>query len=68
VKQSVDQESVDSYHVRGVEGSCAEHLIIEFYMAVVLLAFILIIISIPSPLCLQCFDAVGWAAGRASGL
>ena len=45
VKQSVDQESVDSYHVRGVEGSCAEHLIIEFYMAVVLLAFILIIIS-----------------------
>jgi len=50
VKQSVDQESVDSYHVRGVEGSCAEHLIIEFYTAVVLLAFILIIISIPSPL------------------
>jgi len=22
----------------------------------------------PSVLCLQCFDAVGWAAGRASGL
>ena len=50
MKQSVDQESVDSYHVRGVEGSCAEHLIIEFYTAVVLLAFILIIISIPSVL------------------
>jgi len=23
---------------------------------------------LPSVLCLQCFDAVGWAAGRASGL
>ena len=22
----------------------------------------------PLPSCLQCFDAVGWAAGRASGL
>jgi len=22
----------------------------------------------PSVLCLQCFDAVGWATGRASGL
>ena len=25
-------------------------------------------IYVPSVLCLQCFDAVGWAAGRASGL
>jgi len=24
--------------------------------------------TVPSVLCLQCFDAVGWAAGRASGL
>ena len=23
---------------------------------------------VPSVLCLQCFDAVGWAAGQASGL
>ena len=38
-----------SYRVRGVEGSCAEHLAIEFYMVVMLLRFILVIISIPSP-------------------
>jgi len=24
--------------------------------------------SVAAVLCLQCFDAVGWAAGRASGL
>ena len=24
--------------------------------------------SVVVPLCLQCFDAVGWAAGRTSGL
>ena len=29
---------------------------------------IIIIIIIMQRLCLQCFDAVGWAAGRASGL
>ena len=52
--------------VRGVDGSCAKHFTVEFYAVVMLLTFILIIISIPSPL--QCFDAVGWAAGRASGL
>jgi len=34
--------------LRGVEGSCAKHLTIEFYMVVMLLPFILIIISIPS--------------------
>ena len=38
-----------SYRVRGVEGSCAKHLTIEFYMVVMLLTFILITISIPSP-------------------
>ena len=37
------------YRVRGVEGSCAKHLTIEFYTVVILLTFILIIISIPSP-------------------
>jgi len=29
---------------------------------------IIIIITIPGFFCLQCFDAVGWVAGRASGL
>jgi len=38
-----------SYHVRGVDGSCAKHLTTEFYMVIMLLTFILIIISIPSP-------------------
>ena len=38
-----------SYRVRGVEGSCAEHLAIEFYMVVKLLTFVLVIISILSP-------------------
>jgi len=28
----------------------------------------IIIIIMSSEICLQCFDAVGWAAGRASGL
>ena len=32
------------------------------------LCFYKIIISFVLALCLQCFDAVGWAAGRASGL
>jgi len=31
-------------------------------------AVIIIIIIIIVIICLQCFDAVGWAAGRASGL
>ena len=35
---------------RGVDGSCAKHLTIEFYIAVMLLTFILFIVSIPSPL------------------
>ena len=35
--------------LRGVEGSCAKHLTIEFYMVVMLLTFILIINSIPPP-------------------
>ena len=38
-----------SYRVRGVDGSCAKHLTVESYTVVVLLTFILIIISIPSP-------------------
>ena len=37
-----------SYHVRGVDGSCAKHLTIESYTVVILLTVILIIISIPS--------------------
>ena len=37
-----------SYRVRGVDGSCAKHLTMEFYTVVVLLTSILIIISIPS--------------------
>jgi len=38
-----------SYRVRGVDGSCAKRLTVEFYTVVMLLTFILIIISIPSP-------------------
>jgi len=38
-----------SYRVRGVEGSCAKHLTIEFCAVVMLLTFILIIITMPSP-------------------
>ena len=30
--------------------------------------FVVILVLMPSVLCLQCFDAVGWVAGRASGL
>ena len=37
-----------SYHV-GVDGSCAKHLTVESYTVVMLLTFILVIISIPSP-------------------
>jgi len=29
---------------------------------------IIVIIGAVMNMCLQCFDAVGWAAGRASGL
>ena len=39
-----------SYRVRGVDGSSAQHLTVESYTVVMLLTFILIIISIPSPL------------------
>jgi len=39
-----------SYRVRGVDGSCAEHFTVESYTVVMLLTFILITISIPSPL------------------
>ena len=42
-----------SYRVKGVDGSCAKHLTVESYTVVMLLAFILIIISIPSPLTLS---------------
>ena len=38
-----------SYRVRGVGGSCAEHLAMEFYTVVMLLTSILIIISIQLP-------------------
>jgi len=30
--------------------------------------FVVILVLMPSVLCLQCFDAVGWVAGRAFGL
>jgi len=39
-----------SYRFRGADGSCAKHLTVESYAVVMLLTFILIIISIPSPL------------------
>ena len=42
-----------SYRVRGVDGSCTKRLTVESYTVVVLLTFILIIISIPSPLTLS---------------
>jgi len=28
----------------------------------------ILLLSVYAPFCLQCFDAVGWATGRASGL
>ena len=34
----------------------------------VLFILIVVFIIIGDNVCLQCFDAVGWAAGRASGL
>jgi len=43
------QSSTTTDSVRGVEGSCAKHLTIEFYMVVMMLTFILILICIPSP-------------------
>jgi len=39
-----------SCRVRGVGGSCAEHLTVESYTVVMLLTVILIIISFPSPI------------------
>jgi len=41
-------------HIRDLEAEQALHF-----------HFVVVVISI---FCLQCFDAVGWAAGRASGL
>ena len=41
------------YRVRGVGSSCAQHLTVESYTVVTLLTFILIIISIPSPVTLS---------------
>jgi len=38
------------------------------YMAVGKYCAVVIIVISQSIQCLQCFDAVGWAAGRASGL
>ena len=37
------------YRVRGVDSSCAKHLALESYAVIILLTFILIIISLPSP-------------------
>jgi len=37
--------SLCSYRVRGLDGSCAKHLTVDFYTVVMLLTFILIIIS-----------------------
>ena len=37
------------FHVSGVKGSCAKHLSVEFYTIVMLLAFVLVIVHIPSP-------------------
>jgi len=50
----MSQLNLQHGNTRDVEGSCAKHLIIEFYTVVMLLTFLLIIIivSIPSPLTL----------------
>ena len=37
------------YRVRGVDSSCAKHLALESYAVIMLLTFILIISSLPSP-------------------
>jgi len=37
-------------------------------LVIVIICFLLVIVIICFFLCLQCFDTVGWAAGRASGL
>jgi len=42
LKFSISLYSFCSYRVRGVEGSCANHLTIEFYTVVMLLANIYI--------------------------
>jgi len=47
--ESPDKLIFMHYRVRGVDGSCAKHLTVESYTVVMLLTFILIIISIPSP-------------------
>ena len=39
--------------VLAVDGSCAKHLTVESYTVVMLLTFILITVSIPSPLTLS---------------
>ena len=53
-KADMSQLNLQHGNTRDVEGSCAKHLIIEFYTVVMLLTFLLIIIivSIPSPLTL----------------
>jgi len=38
------------------------------YVTVRVRVRIRVMVSVRGYLCLQCFDAVGWAAGRASGL
>ena len=44
-------------------------LSVYFYFLLFSASYYLHILTIAfSALCLQCFDAVGWAAGRASGL
>ena len=47
---------VCSCRVRGVEGGCAKHLTMQFYTVVMLLTFILITISILSPLTFQALN------------
>ena len=37
-------------------------------MGVVVVVLVVVVVVVAVALCLQCFDAVGWAAGRASGL
>ena len=47
---------------------CACSLTVTIQLGAVLVFMSIFSISVFSALCLQCFDAVGWAAGRASGL
>ena len=65
-------------HFSHISGKCAYRIlfphkstsstaIVIFLVFSITRLFLLVLLPRPSG-CLQCFDAVGWAAGRASGL